>query len=257
MKIENYTGTVDSFTIPGNIKTVDDSSSSNSTTTTIDYSRNHIHIGGAGLNPKIIAIAGSFFGADKNTDYESLSKHFVYQDHLLKKLYWKTDRFYLGIGQDAKQVNNAGRTNFIDYAASFKVLVQQLFSDTQKTGTLATPQTNSGNITTFIEEITGTITSGAADLVIGDNLGNEITIPNAKLTTGQSFVLQLIKMVDSGSNIFVSEYNYVTLNGTRERSVQISSGFGYLQLESGSATSDITISNLSSYQIKFRDGYSA
>lgn len=256
MKIENFESPADSFTIPGNIKTFDDPSSSNGTTTEIDYARNHIHIGGGGLRPKILAIAGSFFGTNKNTDYEELSKHFAYQDQKLKKLYWKTDRFYLGVGQDAKQTFNAGRTNFIDYAASFKVLVQQLFGDTLRTGTSGSPQTNAGNITTYIEEITGTITDGANDLTISDSLGNAIKIPNAKLTTGQTFVLQLVKMIDSGSNIFVSEYNYATLNGTRERSVQTTDGFGYLQLEASADTSDITIANLSSYEVKFRDGYS-
>lgn len=256
MKIENYESPADSFTVPGNIKTFDDPSDSNGTTTEIDYARNHIHIGAGGLRPKILAIAGSLFGTNKNTDYETLSKHFAYQDQKLKKLYWKTDRFYLGIGQGAKQTFNSGRTNFIDYAAGFKVIIEQLFGDTQKSGTSGTPQTNSGNITTFIEEITGEITDGNDDLVITDNLGNEITISSSKLTTGQTFVLQLVKMVNSGSNIFVSEYNYVTLNGTRERSVQTTDGSGYIQLEASADTSDITISNLSSYQVKFRDGYS-
>lgn len=257
MKIENYEGTLDSFTIPGNVKTFDDPSDSNGSTTEIDYARNHIHIGGGGLLPKIEGIAGSLYGEDKNEEYEELSKHFAYEDNKLKKLYWKTDRFYLGIGQGCKQANNAGRTNFIDYAAAFKVLIQQLFSDTQKTGTASSPETNEGNITTYIEEITGTIISGASDLVIGDSVGNEITIPSSKLTTGQSFILKLVKMVDSGSGVFVSEYNYVTLDGTRERSVQSSEGLGYLQLESTKDTSDITVTNLTSYSIKFRDGYSA
>lgn len=257
MIIENYEFPYSAFTIPGNIKTFDDPSGSNSTTTEIGYSKNHIHIGGNGINPKTIAIAGSFYGTTKNDDYESLSKHFAYEDTKLKKLYWEADKFYLGIGQNCKKTHNSGRTNFIDYAASFKVLIGQLFSDTQKTGTIASPQTNSGNITTFIEEITGTITSGASDLTISDNLGNEIKIPNANLTTGQTFVLQLVKMIDSGSNIYVSEYNYATLNGTQTKSVQTVSGFGYLQLEASADTSDITISNLTSPQIKFRDGYSA
>jgi len=257
MKIENYEGTADLFTIPGNVKTFDDPSESNGTTTVIDYGRNHIHVGGGGLNSKQIAIAGSFFGSDKNTDFESLSKHFAYQDQKLKKLYWKTDRFYLGIGQNCKQTFNAGKTNFIDWAAGFKVLVQQLFGDTQRTGTSGTPASNAGNITTFIEEITGTITNGAVDLTITDDIGNSIKIPASKLTTGQAFILSLVKMVDSGSGVFVSEYNYVTLAGTRERSVQTTGGLGYLQLEAAAASSDITIVNLSSYSIKFRDGYSA
>lgn len=256
MKIENYEGTADTFTIPGNIKTFDDPSESNGSTTEIDYARNHIHIGGAGLRPKTIAISGSLYGSSKNTDYESLSKHFAYQDNYLKKLYWKTDRFYLGVGQDCKQVFNSGRTNFIDFACSFKAIVGQLFGETQKTGTSGSPATNSGNITTFLEEITGTITDGGVDLVISDNLGNEITIDASNLTTGQTFVLSLVKMVNSGSNVYVSEYNYVTLDGTRERAVRTTGGIGYLQLGAGRTTADITITNLSSYSIKFRDGYS-
>lgn len=257
MKIENYEGTADLFTIPGNVKVFDDSTNSNSTTEIIEYSSNHIHIGGDGLSPKIVAISGSFYGSNKNSDYQELSKHFAYQDSKLKKLYWEDDKFYLGIGQDCKKTHNSGRTNFIDFAASFKVLIGQLFSDTQKTGTSGTPLTNDGNLVTFIEEINGTIVSGASDVDISDSLGNAIKIPASKLTTGQTFVLKLVSMVDTGSNIFVSEYNYATLNTVQTKSVRTVTGFGYIKLEADADTSDITVSNLSSYQVKFRDGFSA
>lgn len=257
MKIENYEVTADTFTIPGNVKVFDDATSSNSTTDEIEYASNHIHTGGGGISPKPVAISGSLYGSNKNTEYQELSKHFSYEDNKLKKLYWEDDKFYLGIGQGCKKTHNSGRTNFLDYAASFKVLVGQLFSDTQKTGTSGTPLTNDGNLVTFIEEINGTVVSGAADVDISDSLGNAIKIPASKLTTGQTFVLKLVSMIDSGANIFTTEYNYTTLNGTQTKSVQTVTGSGYIKLEAGADTSDITVSNLSSYEVKFRDGYSA
>lgn len=252
MKIENYEGTADTFTFPNNPKSFDDSGSSNATTTTIDYQKYHIHIGGRGVNVKNQILSGFFFGTNKNTDYQSLSKHFNYEDDTIKKLYWDSDKFSLGFGLDCKKTHSGGRTNFLDYVSTFKPVISILFGDTQKT-----TGTNDGNVRTFIEEITGTVTSGASDITISDGVGNAIKIPASSLTTGHSFSLKLIKMVDSGDGVFVSEYNYVEINGTQIKTVQTTDGFGLLQLDAAANVSTISTSNLTSASVKFRDGWSA
>ncbi len=252
MKIENYEGTADLFTFPNNPKSFDDAGSSNSSTTEIDYQKYHIHIAGRGLKPKSLIINGFFFGTDKNTDYQALSKHFLYEDDTLKKLYWDSDKFSLGFGIDCKKTHTGGRTNFIDYVATFKPIISMLFGNTQKTTGI-----NAGNVRTFIEEITGTVTNGAVDITISDGVGNAIKIPAASLTTGHTFSLKLVKMLDSGDGVYVSEYNYVEINSAQIKTVQTTDGFGLLQLDAAANMSTITIANLTTPVVKFRDGWSA
>jgi len=258
MKIENYSGSADTFNWPNNPQSFDDEIVANYTKTIIDYQRHHILVSGGGVNPKQLILTGQFNGSNKNSDYQTLSGHFM-ENFKLKKLYFESDKFYLGVGRQIKKTNSGGRTNFIDYVATFETIIGMLFSDTQKIHTDGgSEETNSGNLTTFIEEISGTVTNGAADIVITDSLGNQVTIPAGSLTTGQTVVFSLVKMVDSGDGIFVSEYNYTTVAGSQIKTVQTSDGFGMIQLAAGHTTSDITVTNLDvGYTIKFRDGFSA
>lgn len=258
MKIENYDGTADLFTFPNNPNSFDDELVPNYTTTNVDYQRFHYLVSGGGIAPKMLILTGYFFGTDKNTNYLSLSKHFV-ETQKLKKLYWESDKFYLGVGNNIKKTHTGGRTNFLDYVANFQTIVGILFSSTQQTYTNGGSHlTNSGNTTTFIEEISGTVTSGDSDLVISDGLGNEITIPSSALTTGQEIIIKFVEMVNSGDGIYVTEYNYTTIAGTQTNSVQTTSGLGLLQIESGLTTSTMSVSNLdAAYTIKFRNGYTA
>jgi len=258
MKIENYTGTADTFSFPNNPNTFDDQLSSNYTITNIDYQRHHIIVSGGGINPKQIVLTGVLYGTTKNTNYETLSKHFS-ENTKLKKLYWSSDKFYLGVGKDIKKTHSGGRTNFIDYVATFEAIVGILFSNTQKTHTNGGDhETNAGNTTTFIEEISGDVTSGASDVTISDNSGNQITIPSSELTTGQTIVVTFVKMVDSGDGIYVSEYNYTTVAGSQIKTVQVTDGFGIIQLESGRTTGDLTVTNLDvGWTAKFRDADTA
>ena len=252
MKIENYESPADTFNFPNNPKTFDDAGSSNSTTSEIGYQKYHIHVAGRGLKPKNLILQGLFAGANKNTNYQKLSKHFLYEDDTLKKLYWDTDKFSLGFGLDCKKTHTGGRTNMIDYVATFKPLISMLFGDTQKTS-----GANDGNVRTFVEEITGTVTSGASNIVISDGLGNEITIPATSLTTGNTFVLKLVKMVDSGDGIFISEFNYTEVDSSQIKTVQTTDGFGLLQIDAAANVSTISVSNLTTPVVKFRDGWSA
>jgi hypothetical protein len=251
MKIENWTGSADTFTWPNNPLVFDTPIDSNHTITKISYQRHHIVVSGGGLEPKAMVLTGHFNGASKRTSYRSMAKHFQ-ETTLLKKLYWETDKFYLGIGRQAKETNSGGRTNFVDYVATFEAILGILLDDTE-----ATSGTNGGDVTTFVTEITGTVTNGASAVTMTDALGNSISIPAAALSTSDAIVYKLVQMVDSGSGIFVSEYAYVTIQGTQTRQVSTTGGFGLLQLAAGANISTVTTTNLSSVVKKFRNGWSA
>ncbi len=258
MKIENYFGAASTFTFPNNPQVFDDEITANYTKTLIDYQRYHIFISGGGVAPKNVVLTGFFFGTNKNTNYNTLSGHFM-DNVQLKKLYFESDKFYLGFGKAIKKTNASGRTNFVDYVGTFETLIGILLSDTQKTHTDGgAEQTNAGNVTTFIEEIKGDVTNGAANIVITDSLGNQITIPAGSLTTGQEVIFTFVKMVDSGDGVYVSEYNYTTVAGSQIKTVRTTDGFGMIQLAAGQTTSDITVTNMDAgYTIKFRDAYSS
>ncbi len=259
MKIENYSGSANTFTFPNNPQVFDDELNANYTNTLIDYQRYHILVSGGGIAPKNLILTGFLFGSSKDTNYRTLSGHFI-ENTKLKKLYWETDKFYLGVGKQIKKTHSSGRTNFVDYVATFETVIGILFDNTQQTHTDGgAEKTNSGNVNTFIEEISGIVTNGAVDIVISDTLGiNQITIPAASLTTGNAFVLTFIKMVDSGDGVFVSEYNYTTVAGTQIKTVKTTDGFGLIQLAASADTSDITVTNLNAgYTIKFRNAYSS
>ncbi len=258
MSISNYAGSANTFTWPNNPNVFDDEINSNYTITNVDYQRFHYFVSGGGVAPKSIVLTGNFFGSSKNTNYRTLSGHFM-ENFKLKKLYFDSDRFYLGVGKLIKKTHAGGRTNFLDYVGTFETVIGVLFDDTQQTHTDGGAEvTNSGNVNTFIEEITGVVTSGSSAIVISDGLGNEITIPAASLTTGQTVIIKFVEMVDSGDGIFVTEYNYTTVAGTQIKTVQTTDGFGMLQLAAAASTSTMTVANLNAtYTIKLRNAYSA
>ena len=249
MKIENLVSPADTFTWSYNPQAFDDTTDPNYQITQIGFQRHHILVSGGGISPKSIILTGHFSGASKRTNWQNCSKHFL-QTTLLKKLYFETDKFHLGIGKQIKRTESGGRTNFIDYVATFEAIVGVLFGNTEKTS-----GTNGGNATTFVMDIAGTIANGAVDLVIKDALGNEITIAAAKLTTGHTFTYTLIKMLDSGSGILVSKYAYVELNSVESLNVETTDGFGVLQIAAAANVSTITAPNLNSLVVTFRDGY--
>lgn len=250
MAISNYAGSADTFTWPHNPNVFDDAIDSNYEFTNIPFSRYHFLVSGGGIPPKQIVLTGHFDGANKFTNYRGLAVHFT-ENHKLKKLYWESDKFYLGIGKSIKQTNSGGRTNFIDYVSTFETVIGILFGNTQKTS-----GTNDGNVTTFIEEITGTVTSGASNITVTDGT-NSYLIPATSLTTGQAIVIKFVHMVDSGNGIYVTEFRYCTVAGTQIKTVQTSAGSGIIQLGAGLNVSTITVANLTNAVVKFRDGWVA
>jgi len=257
MTISNYTGTADQFSFPHNPQTFDDTLDANYTFSSIAYQRHHIAISGGGMNPLSVVMTGHMDGTNKLTNYRSLRKH-IQENNKLKKLYFESDKFYLGIGKQIKKTNTGGRTNFIDYVATFQTIIGVLLDNTQQTFTDGgAAKTNGGDVTTFVEEISGVVTNGANPIVITDELGNQLTIPAASLTTGQTVVVTFVKMVDSGSGIFVTEYNYATVAGSQIKTVQTTGGFGLIQIEPTNDADDITATNLDAgFTIKFRSGWS-
>lgn len=251
MTINNYEVAADLFTFPYNPQSYDDTIDANYSFTNITYQRHHILVSGGGIAPKSIILTGHFSGASRLSNYRSLAKHFQ-ENYKLKKLYFESDKFLLGIGRQCKKTHVGGRTNYIDYVASFDTIIGILLGDTQRTS-----GTNEGDVTTFVEEISGTVTSGASDITVTDALGNSWKIPSSAVTTGQAIVVKLVSMVDSGSGVYVSEYNYATIAGTQTKRIQTTGGFGLIQLDSGANMTTITITNLTSPVVKFRDGWSA
>ena len=118
MKIANYSGDADLFTFPNNPNTFDDAIVPNYTKTNVDYQRFHYFVSGGGIAPKMVVLTGHFHGTDKNTNYLALSKHFS-ETEKLKKLYWESTKFYIGVGNQIKKTHTGGKTNFIDYVANF------------------------------------------------------------------------------------------------------------------------------------------
>jgi len=255
MKIENYSGTANTFTWPNNPATFDDAISSNYTITNVGYQRYHYFTSGGGINPKSLVITGFFYGTSKNTNYSTLAGHFI-ENYKLKKLYFDSDKFYLGVGKEIKKTHSGGRTNFLDYVATFETVIGILLDDTQQTYTNGgAHKTNAGNTTTFVEEISG-VYDGSGDVVISDSLGNQITIPAASMTAGQTIVVKFVEMIDSGDGIYITEYNYTTVAGSQIKTVRTTDGFGIIQIGAGLTTSTITATNLNAgWTAKFRNAY--
>jgi len=253
MKIENYEGTASTFTFPNNPRVFDDELVSNSEITTLDLRQRHVISSGNGIAPKSLVLTGFFHGASRRTNYRTLTGHW-HESKKLKKLYFESDKFYLGVGKQIKQTNTGGRTNFVDYVATFQAIVGILFGDTQKTS-----GTNDGNVETFVEEISGS-TKGV-DITISDNLGNAIKIANT--SSGSAFSLKFVTMKDAAAGISISKYNYCTIGGV-EKFVETTSGTGMIKIDAGANMTTIEASPsvalttvLTTPVVTFRDAYSS
>jgi len=251
MTISNYEGAADTFTWSHNPNVFDDVTGSNYEMTNLPFQRNHIVVSGGGIPPKEIVLTGFFEGTNADTNYRALSKHFQ-QNNQLKKLYWESDKFFLGIGKNIKRTRTGQRPGIWDYVANFQTVIGILLGDTARTS-----GTNTGNVTSYVEKISGTVTDGSNPVVCSDALGNEITIPATALTTGQAIVIQLVSMVDTGDGIYVSRYNYATIAGSETSQVKVTDGFGLLQIAAAANVSTISTTNLTNPVVTFRDGWSA
>lgn len=253
VKIEfnDETGTL---TFPYNPQSFDDELTSNRQVTPIPFANHNVIVTGGGNNPKKIVLTGHFSGDDKETNYKALSKFQFSKE--LQRLYFADDRYYLGFLTNCKKTYGGGRTNFIDYVATFETISSVIFGDTQRTS-----GTNAGNITTFVEEITGQH-DGAGDIVISDGT-NEITIDENDLSGNPYFRYSFVKMISSGTagQISISKFGVVEVddNGSFTSPTYITSQVtGLIQLEAGANITSVTLTNTTGTPVKkFRDGYSA
>jgi len=201
-------------------------------------------------------INGHFDGANKNTHYKSLLKHC--NSNKIKKLYFGTDKFAIVFPITCKRTDSGGRTNFVDYVATFTSPFGLLFDDTQKNGNNSAADKNEGDTETPIETITGTVTD-TQEVTIKDGNDNGIVFT----ANGSGTVtISLIKLLDIGSDNFFTEYIYAEVGGTRQViKVATNNKSMILSLGPGQSLSNLfsggTVSNITSPLFFFRDGHSS
>jgi len=250
IEFNDETGT---FSFPHNPNSFDDPIDTNNTYFPIPYKNHHMVVSGGGNNAKLVVLSGHFSGSTRNTDYESLSK-FQFSNEL-QRLYFTSDRYYLGMLSQCKKTHSGGRTNFVDYVATFQTVLAILFGDTERiTGV------NAGNITTFVTEITGQH-DGAGDIVLADALGNEITIKEADLVGNTYFRYSFVKMIESGSGLNISKFGVIEVDNNASYTsptIVTTKTTGLLKLDAAANISTVTATNTTgTLTKKFRDGHSA
>lgn len=250
IQFNDETGT---FTFPYNPQSFDDPTDSNNSHTPLAYRNHHIVVTGGGNSAKQIVLSGHFSGSTRNDDYESLSGFQFSKE--LQRLYFSSDRYYLGFLTRCKKTHSGGRTNFVDYVATFQTVTSVLFDDTEKT-----VGTNDGNITTFVQEVVGQH-DGAGDVVLTDDLGNDITIKESDLTSNEYFRYSFVQMIESGSGLNISKFATIEVDDNASFTSPTfitSKTIGLLKLESGANITTVTATNITGgLTSKFRDGHSA
>ena len=256
MKIENYTDanghSSDTFTFPNNPKVFDDQLGKLVDMKDIAYAFSYFGVTNPIKSKRSVVINGNFFGTNKDTNFRSLVKHV--NDNKLKKLYFSDDKFMIVMPQNIKRTHSGGRTNFIDYVASFVSPFGILFDDTQKSGSTGSGQTNSGNVTTPIEYIQGSVISGQT-VSLRDANDNGFTFTASSSGTLKVY---LVTMLDIGSDNYYTTYYYAVIGSTEQTLRAYNNNKSmFLQLAPGEALNGLTKSNLSSETIKFRNGWSS
>ena len=252
MKIENYEVwktdiSADTFTFPYNPKSINYPNESNHEMSILPYNNRHIAVSGAGFNPATIILNGHFSGSTRWTNWRLLTKHWG-QTTKIKKLFFESDKFSLGIPKRVERTNSSNRTNFVDYVAGFETIIAMLFGSTERTTGV-----NAGNIDTYVFEVSGTY-DGSGDVVISDGT-NIITIPEAELTLNDIVTYRLVSFESSGDIAYVTEYGIVEIEGAISNKVRTSAGSGILKLASGVNITTVTTTNLTSVSKKFNDGW--
>ena len=251
VKIEFADGT-GTFTFSYNPQSFDDEIVSNNVKSVLPYRNYSMLSTGGANNPKKIVLMGHFSGTSKETDYQSFSK-FQFSKSL-QRLYFASDKFYLGFLTQCKRTYSGGRTNFLDYVATFETVCSVIFSSTQKT-----TGTNAGNIKTFVEEITGQW-DGAGDVVLSDGT-NTVTISESSLTGNPYFRYSFVKMIDYTGGFSITKFGTIEVddNASYTSPTHVTDVLiGLLELEATINISTVTATNTTgTLTKKFRDGYSA
>ncbi len=256
MKLENYEGTADTLTFPHNPQTFNDAYKKFIDQKDYPYSFSYFGTTSPLRSKRNLAITGHFDGVTKNDTYRELGRHC--NSNKLKKLFFADDKFYIVIPQECKRTHSGGRTNFIDYVASFVSPFGIMFSNTQKSGNASSSEENEGNVSTPIEKITGTVTSGSlVTIETGDGDGFTFT-PSVSGTV----TIYLIKMNSMGNDNYFSEYLYTEINGDQQHlNIKNSDKTMFIKLDPTDSLNDIfsggSVSGITSPTFYFRDGYSS
>ena len=272
VKIENYDDSngysADTFTFPYNPRVFDDVLTSNKELINIRFSKYHIYNTRGGINPKSLVLSGTLSSSSKHTNYGLLAKHIM--EAKLKKVFFKSDRFYISLGDQIKQTNSGGRTNFLDYVSTINCPVGLAFSNTQKDDTYDGSNwsggsvVNSGTTSTFIEKIVVTLdTSGSAadTVIIADNHDNGITVTLDAYSEDDTLTIYFITLIE---NIRIKStkywYCYQSSSGGASIIREITSTKNSLDLQLEPAENVNTLSfsgtaNVKTYKVYFRDAY--
>jgi len=235
MTISNYIGITDAFNWPYNPNSISIPTDNDGERTHIPYSRRDILITGEGKAITPIVLQGHHSGDDRLTDYRDMQIHFN-QEHMLKKLFFEANKFWLGTGKSCKRDHTGGRTNFVDYVALFMPIVALLFGTTPKTS-----GTNDGDASAPVMQITGTVTSGASDITVTDDI-NSFRIPSSSLSTSDEILYRYVQMTNAGGGIYVSEFRYVGIGIYSGTTTSTSS---YSLVQSGqNFTSTVTVGDV-------------
>ena len=259
MKVENYEThkadiSADTFTFPYNPRVFDVQLEKFLDQRDFAYAFTYYGLTDPLKSRQAFVLNGHMSGASKDTNYRSLKRHFG--DNKLKKLYFGTNKFAIGFGQSIQRTHTGGRTNFIDYVATFRSPFGILFGDTARSGGATSTTTNAGDTTTPFERITGSVTSGQL-VTITDADGNGFRFTASATGT---FTLRLIFLSTLGGEDRFTEYWYGEIGGTQQTIRLVNNDKNLiLTLEPGESPDDIftggTITNITP-TFHWRDGFS-
>ena len=262
MKIQNYEDAnsgyaADAFSFPENSRTFNDKLSKFQDIMTFKYAFTYIGLTDPLKSTRNITIAGSFFGSTKEASYRALAKHS--NESKLKEFYFSADKFMIVIPNGPARTQSGGRTNFIDYTASFFSPFGILFKGgTAKSGNAGAADKNEGNVPTPIIKITGTVTSGSL-VTIKDKYDNGIKFtPTASGTA----TIYLINLSDLGGENKMTEYLYTLISTTAQKLTNAdNSGSMFMKLNADESLGTLftggTVSGITSLVCYFRDGFSS
>ena len=263
MKIDDYVSgddsAVDLFTFPHNSKVFDDSVIKLVDQKDYSYAFSYFGVTKGVKSKRNIAINGFFDdtgSGDKEANIQALMKHC--NDNKLKKLFFSDSKFYVVIPQTCKVTHSGGRTMYRDYVANFISPFGILFSSTVKDGARTSNEENEGNVFTPIEKIVTTSINASTTYTYQDSNNNGFKFTTGAGVSGTA-TIYLIKMLDLGSDSFITEYLYVEVNGTKQVVSLATEGKSMLLgLDAGSTiTSEFSSSVPTNSTIYFRDGYSS
>ena len=252
IKIDNYEGAADLLTFPHNPRVFDNQIDPFVDKKQFPYAFSYVGVTDQLKAQQSIVITGFTSGTNRLSDYRNIAKQLT--EPKIKKFYFASDKFYIGIGAGCKRTHSGGRTNFVDYVGQFYSPFGILFGDTQNS-VLYNDNTdaNDGNVFTPIEQITGSVTNGQT-VTITDSDGNGFTFVASGTGT---FTYKLVTLQDLGGGNKFLAFATGSIGSTLQKLKVASNDKSIiLGLEPGETMNDISITQTNiTGTYKFRDGY--